>query len=213
MIASNRMKRRTAPRRYIAISARVRNVKPLWSRLGTVAGIALSGLDMWTNQLLGLSLFGTMPGHGPDSAQLRRRRPRPSPSPDPRPDGVLTFDRLSSVFLSGTRHDEDEPVHLKLKDPALPIRDNLPLYAEPAQRYCPAEVFEVVTSAKEPPRLLINAANCVHCKTCDIKDPAQGNIDWVPPEGGRQAGLRQHVTSGRKCLYCPAGREEGIWRQ
>jgi electron-transferring-flavoprotein dehydrogenase len=90
---------------------------------------------------------------------------------------------LSSVFLSGTRHDEDEPVHLKLNDPALPIRENLPVYAEPAQRYCPAGVFEVVNGGDGKPKFIINAANCVHCKTCDIKDPAQ-NIIWVTPQGG-----------------------------
>ena len=101
----------------------------------------------------------------------------------PKPDGVVSFDRLSSVFLSGTRHGEDEPVHLKLKDSETPIRDNLPKYAEPAQRYCPAGVFEVVENAGAKPRFVINAANCVHCKTSDIKDPAQ-NIVWVPPEGG-----------------------------
>jgi electron-transferring-flavoprotein dehydrogenase len=100
-----------------------------------------------------------------------------------KPDGVITFDILSSVFLSGTRHDEDEPVHLKLKEPTLPIRENFPVYAEPAQRYCPAGVFEVVASGANEPQFVINAANCVHCKTCDIKDPAQ-NITWVPPEGG-----------------------------
>ena len=161
---------------------RVRNVKPLWSRLGTVLGVALAAFDMWTNQLLGLSIFGTMKGKGPDFAQLVPAA-KAKPIAYGKPDGAVTFDRLSSVFLSGTRHDEDEPVHLKLKDPAVPIRDNLPKYAEPAQRYCPAAVFEVVESAQGGPRFVINAANCVHCKTCDIKDPAQ-NIVWVPPEGG-----------------------------
>jgi electron-transferring-flavoprotein dehydrogenase len=100
----------------------------------------------------------------------------------PKPDGVLSFDILSSVFLSGTNHDENEPVHLVLTDPAIPIDRNLPLFAEPAQRYCPAQVYEVVQEG-ENVRFQINAQNCVHCKTCDIKDPAQ-NITWVPPEGG-----------------------------
>ncbi len=161
---------------------RVRNVKPLWSRYGTALGVPLGALDMWTNQLFGFSPFGTLKSKGPDYAQL-------VPAKDakaiayPRPDGVVSFDKLSSVFLSGTRHDEDEPIHLKLKDSSLPIGENLPVYAEPAQRYCPAGVFEVVTGAEGAPRFVINAANCVHCKTCDIKDPAQ-NITWTTPEGG-----------------------------
>jgi ferredoxin-like protein FixX len=161
---------------------RVRNVKPLWSRLGTIVGVALGGFDMWTNQLFGLSLFGTLRPKGPDYAQLLPAA-KVKPISYEKPDGVITFDLLSSVFLSGTRHDEDEPIHLKLKDSALPIRNNLAVYAEPAQRYCPAGVFEVVASGTNEPRFVINAANCVHCKTCDIKDPAQ-NITWVPPEGG-----------------------------
>jgi electron-transferring-flavoprotein dehydrogenase len=161
---------------------RVKNVKPLWSRCGTVLGIPLGGLDMWISQVFGASAFGTLAGKGPDYAQLVPAK-NVKPIIYPKPDGVVSFDKLSSVFLSGTRHDEDEPIHLKLKDPALPIRENLPVYAEPAQRYCPAGVFEVVTSDNGSPRFVINAANCVHCKTCDIKDPAQ-NIVWVPPEGG-----------------------------
>ncbi|HYM17360.1 MAG TPA: electron transfer flavoprotein-ubiquinone oxidoreductase [Micropepsaceae bacterium] len=159
---------------------RVRNVKPLWSRFGTLLGVPLSGFDMWANQLLGFSPFGTLRNMTPDFAQLQLAA-RATPIAYPRPDGVVSFDKLSSVFLSGTRHDEDEPVHLKLTDPALPIATNLPVYAEPAQRYCPAGVFEVVHGNQ--PRFVINASNCVHCKTCDIKDPAQ-NITWVPPEGG-----------------------------
>ena len=100
----------------------------------------------------------------------------------PRPDGRLTFDRLSSVFLSGTNHAEDQPIHLRLRDPAIPISVNLPEYGEPAQRYCPAGVYEVIEESSGP-RFQINAQNCVHCKTCDIKDPSQ-NITWVTPEGG-----------------------------
>ncbi|MEJ0025460.1 MAG: electron transfer flavoprotein-ubiquinone oxidoreductase [Rhizomicrobium sp.] len=160
---------------------RVRNFKPLWSKLGTLAALPFMALDLWTNQLFGLSLFGTL-GHGkPDYATLK-------PAAEsrkivyPRPDGVISFDKLSSVFLSNTNHEEDQPVHLKLTDPAIPIRDNLPRYDEPAQRYCPAGVYEVVQEAAGP-RFQINAQNCVHCKTCDIKDPAQ-NINWVTPEGG-----------------------------
>ncbi len=160
----------------------VRNVKPLWSRYGTSLGVTLGGIDMWANQILGFSPFGTMLTKGPDFAQLLPAA-KAKPISYEKPDGVITFDILSSVFLSGTGHDEDEPVHLKLKEPALPIRENLPVYAEPAQRYCPAGVFEVVASGENEPQFVINAANCVHCKTCDIKDPAQ-NITWVPPEGG-----------------------------
>jgi electron-transferring-flavoprotein dehydrogenase len=161
---------------------RVRNVKPLWSRYGTALGVPLGALDMWSNQFFGFNLFGTLRAKGPDYAQTIAARDA-KPIAYPKPDSVVSFDRLSSVFLSGTRHDEDEPVHLKLKDSALPLALNLPVYAEPAQRYCPAGVFEVVSSDDSGPRFVINAANCVHCKTCDIKDPAQ-NIVWVPPEGG-----------------------------
>jgi electron-transferring-flavoprotein dehydrogenase len=162
--------------------SRVRNVKPLWSRYGTALGVPLGALDMWSSQLFGFHPFGTLKAPGPDYARLIPAR-NAKPIAYPVPDGVVSFDRLSSVFLSGTRHDEDEPVHLKLKDSRLPIQSNLPVYAEPAQRYCPAGVFEVLTSGDDSPRFVINAANCVHCKTCDIKDPAQ-NIVWVPPEGG-----------------------------
>ena len=159
----------------------VRNAKPLWSRLGSLLALPFIGLDMWTNQLFGFSLFGTL-GHGePDFASL-------SPAAGsvkiayPKPDGILTFDRASSVFLSGTNHEEDQPVHLRLRDPAIPISVNLPEYGEPAQRYCPAGVYEVIEESTGP-RFQINAQNCVHCKTCDIKDPAQ-NINWTTPEGG-----------------------------
>jgi electron-transferring-flavoprotein dehydrogenase len=158
----------------------VRNVKPLWSRFGTRLGIGLGGLDMWA-QRLGISPFGTL-GHGkPDHACLEPAA-KSRKIAYPKPDGVLTFDRLSSVFLSNTNHEEDQPVHLVLSDPSVPVRVNLPLYDEPAQRYCPAAVYEVI-GEREAAEFVINAQNCVHCKTCDIKDPAQ-NITWVPPEGG-----------------------------
>jgi len=160
---------------------RVRNVKPLWSRFGTLPGVALGGIDMWSNQLFGFSLFGTLSHGKPDSACLKRAEDSRR-IVYPRPDGVITFDRPSSVFLSGTNHEEDQPVHLRLTDPSLPVRVNLPEYDEPAQRYCPAGVYEIVEQAGET-RFQINAANCVHCKTCDIKDPSR-NINWVPPEGG-----------------------------
>ena len=164
---------------------KVRNVKPLWSKFGSYLGIALGGLDMWTNELFGFSVFGTL-GHGkPDFATLKPIA-AVKPIVYPRPDGKLSFDKLSSVFLSSTNHEEDQPVHLKLADPSIPVAHNLPLYGEPARLYCPAGVYEIVygnEAAKTDPRFVINAQNCVHCKTCDIKDPAQ-NITWVVPEGG-----------------------------
>jgi electron-transferring-flavoprotein dehydrogenase len=159
---------------------KVRNVKPLWSRLGTRLGVVLGGVDMWLNTLFPF-LRHTLKHAKPDYASLHKAAAS-QPSDYPKPDGVLTFDILSSVFLSGTNHGEDQPVHLKLADPTLPIARNLPDYAEPAQRYCPAQVYEVVEEGANV-RFQINAQNCVHCKTCDVKDPAQ-NIDWVPPEGG-----------------------------
>jgi electron-transferring-flavoprotein dehydrogenase len=157
-----------------------RNAKPLWSRLGTFAGIAAAGADLWANAL-GLSLFGTLRHGKPDHATLRpaaTTRPRPPV----RPDGVTTYDRLSSVFVSGTRHEEDQPVHLRVRDLALHKVSEHDVYGGPSTRYCPAAVYEWVEDAGGV-RYQINAANCVHCKTCDIKDPNQ-NIDWVPPEGG-----------------------------
>ena len=164
---------------------RVRNVKPLWSKFGTIAGVMLGGLDMWTNELFGFSLFGTLHHGKPDHATLKPLS-QVKPIAYPKPDGVLSFDKLSSVFISNTNHEENQPVHLRLKDPAAPVRDNLPMFGEPARLYCPAGVYEVVyddEAAKKDPRFVINAQNCVHCKTCDIKDPAQ-NITWTTPEGG-----------------------------
>ncbi|MFL5128356.1 MAG: electron transfer flavoprotein-ubiquinone oxidoreductase [Microvirga sp.] len=164
---------------------RVRNVKPLWSRLGTLAGVSLGGLDMWLAELFGWSPFGTMRHGKPDHATLKPLV-EVEPIVYPKPDGVLTFDRLSSVFLSNTNHEEDQPSHLVLADPSIPIRENLPRFGEPARLYCPAGVYEVVYADPErrtDPKFVINAQNCVHCKTCDIKDPNQ-NINWVTPEGG-----------------------------
>jgi electron-transferring-flavoprotein dehydrogenase len=159
---------------------KVRNAKPLWSRFGTDLGIALGGLDMWTNTL-GFSFFGTL-GHGkPDYAALRPAAEY-APAPYPKPDGKLTFDRLSSVFLSNTNHEEDQPPHLKVRDPALQKTSEHDRYGGPSARYCPAGVYEWIEEGGTS-RYVINAQNCVHCKTCDIKDPNQ-NIDWVPPEGG-----------------------------
>jgi electron-transferring-flavoprotein dehydrogenase len=159
---------------------RVRNAKPLWSKFGTTLGIALGGLDMWTNTL-GFSLFGTVAHGKPDYASLKPAS-QCTPIAYPKPDGKLTFDRLSSVFLSNTNHEEDQPPHLKVKDMDLQKRSEHDLFAGPSARYCPAGVYEWIEEAGNP-KFVINAQNCVHCKTCDIKDPNQ-NITWVPPEGG-----------------------------
>jgi electron-transferring-flavoprotein dehydrogenase len=159
----------------------VRNAKPLLSRFGTVLGTVLSGADMWLNTL-SMALSPTLRHGKPDYAALKPAREF-KPIDYPKPDGKLTFDIPSSLFLSGTNHEEDQPVHLTLADPKVPIRDNLPVFDEPAQRYCPAGVYEVLEGEDKKPRFQINAQNCVHCKTCDIKDPAQ-NINWVTPEGG-----------------------------
>ncbi len=158
---------------------RVRNAKPMWSKLGTMLGIALGGLDMWTNTL-GFSLFGTLSHGKPDYAALKPAA-ECTPIAYPRPDGKLTFDRLSSVFLSNTNHEEDQPPHLVVKDMALQKSSEHDIYAGPSSRYCPAGVYEWIEEAGAP-KFVINAQNCVHCKTCDIKDPNQ-NITWVPPEG------------------------------
>jgi electron-transferring-flavoprotein dehydrogenase len=161
---------------------RVRNVKPLWSRFGTVLGAALGGLDMWVNTIRPSGGLGITLRHGkPDSDTLRPAADCPLKT-YPKPDGKLTFDRLTSVSFSGTNHEEDQPVHLRLADPDVPIRVNLPEFGEPAQRYCPAGVYEVIGEGAKA-RFQINTQNCVHCKTCDIKDPAR-NITWTCPEGG-----------------------------
>ncbi|GGE09329.1 electron-transferring-flavoprotein dehydrogenase [Gemmobacter megaterium] len=159
----------------------VRNMKPLWSKLGLAAALPLGGFDMWTNALTGLSLFGTLK-HGKTDAASTGKAKDFKPIDYPRPDGVLSFDRLTNVAFSFTNHEESQPAHLKLKDPSIPIAVNLPEYAEPAQRYCPAGVYEVIGEGAEA-RFQINFQNCVHCKTCDIKDPSQ-NINWTTPQGG-----------------------------
>jgi electron-transferring-flavoprotein dehydrogenase len=169
---------------------KVRNVKPLWSKFGTVIGVALGGLDMWTNQLFGFSIFGTLK-HDKNDAQSLEPAAKHKKIDYPKPDGVLTFDRLSSVFLSNTNHDENEPIHLQVRDMQLQTTSEHDVFAGPSTRYCPAGVYEWVdkdgNSAADPSakdvRFVINAQNCVHCKTCDIKDPNQ-NINWVPPQGG-----------------------------
>jgi electron-transferring-flavoprotein dehydrogenase len=163
---------------------RVRNAKPMLSRFGTFWGGVIGMFDMWTTTLLGgVSFFGTLK-HGKSDSAATEKAAKHKPIAYPKPDGVLTFDKLSSVYLSNTNHEEDQPSHLTLEDPTIPIRVNLPEYAEPATRYCPAGVYEVLfDEAGNSPRFQINAQNCVHCKTCDIKDPSQ-NINWVTPEGG-----------------------------
>ncbi len=159
---------------------KVRNVKPMWSKWGLFPSLALGGLDMWTNTL-GFSLFGTL-RHRINDARATGEAKDYKPIDYPRPDGVLSFDRLTNVSFSFTNHEESQPAHLKLKDPAIPIAVNLPKFAEPAQRYCPAGVYEVVEKDGKP-EFVINFQNCVHCKTCDIKDPSQ-NIVWTTPQGG-----------------------------
>jgi electron-transferring-flavoprotein dehydrogenase len=181
---------------------RVRNVKPLWSRFGTFIGVGLGGFDMWFNTLFGFSLFGTLK-HGKTDAASLEPAAQHQPIAYPKPDGVLTFDRLSSVFLSNTNHEEDQPVHLQVKDMELQKRSEFEVFSGPSTRYCPAGVYEWVDAdgnslaggpgasdkggenkeGRHGARFVINAQNCVHCKTCDIKDPNQ-NINWVPPQGG-----------------------------
>ncbi len=160
---------------------RVRNVKPLWSKFGLLASLMAGGADMWANTF-GLTVIGTL-RHGKSDAAATGKAKDFAPIDYPRPDGVLSFDRLTNVAFSFTNHEESQPAHLKLRDASTPIKVNLPEYAEPAQRYCPAGVYEVVSEAGKDPRFVINFQNCVHCKTCDIKDPSQ-NINWTTPQGG-----------------------------
>jgi electron-transferring-flavoprotein dehydrogenase len=156
-----------------------RNFSPGIAKLGTLLGGALAFVEQ--NVLRDRAPW-TLRNRTPDHARLRDAAATDAP-PYPKPDGVVSFDRARSVFLSSTAHEDDQPIHLKLADPTVPIAVNLPWFDEPAQRYCPAGVYEVVADSDGAPRFQINATNCVHCKTCDIKDPAQ-NITWVPPEGG-----------------------------
>jgi len=161
---------------------RVRNVKPLWSKYGLMVSLVLGGFDMWTNNLFGISILGTLK-HGKSDAAATGLAVDYKPIDYPKPDGTLSFDRLTNVSFSMTNHEEGQPVHLQLKDASVPISVNLPKFAEPAQRYCPAGVYEVVREVGKEPRFVINFQNCVHCKTCDIKDPSQ-NINWTVPQGG-----------------------------
>ncbi|MEM9287974.1 MAG: electron transfer flavoprotein-ubiquinone oxidoreductase [Pseudomonadota bacterium] len=162
----------------------VRNARPSLSKFGIALGTIYTGIDLWLNNLgLGFLVPWTF-GHPHTDHESIEKKADHKPIAYPKPDGELTFDKLSSVFLSNTNHEEDQPAHLKLKDDAVPIEHNLALYDEPAQRYCPAGVYEVIREDDgSNPRFQINAQNCVHCKTCDIKDPTQ-NIVWTVPEGG-----------------------------
>ncbi|HMJ93489.1 MAG TPA: electron transfer flavoprotein-ubiquinone oxidoreductase [Allosphingosinicella sp.] len=158
----------------------VKNAEPLVAKYGGVAGTILAGTDMWM-RVLKIGLPFTMRHHRDNESLWRKDIVKPIAYP--KPDNKISFDRLTSVFLSNTNHEEDQPIHLTLKDPDVPIEVNLALYDAPEQRYCPAGVYEIVGAEEGRPRLQINAQNCVHCKTCDIKDPTQ-NINWVVPEGG-----------------------------
>jgi electron-transferring-flavoprotein dehydrogenase len=160
---------------------KVRNVKPMWSKWGLAASLALGGVDMHLQEKLGLSIFGTL-RHGKSDAAATGKAADFKKIDYPKPDGTLSFDRLTNVSFSFTNHEEEQPCHLQLKDPSVPINVNLALYDEPAQRYCPAGVYEVL-EGEDGPRFQINFQNCVHCKTCDIKDPSQ-NINWTTPQGG-----------------------------
>lgn len=163
---------------------KVRNAKPLWSKYGTLLGaLGLTGLDLsLSTRLGGWSPFGTL-AHGKTDAESTEPAAKHKPIDYPKPDGVLTFDKLTNVSFSATNHEEDQPAHLRLTDASVPVSVNLAQFAGPSQRYCPAGVYEFVTEGTADPVFQINAQNCVHCKTCDIKDPAQ-NITWTTPEGG-----------------------------
>ncbi len=160
---------------------KVRNVKPLWSKYGLVASLGIGGMDMWTNTL-GFSIIGTM-GHGKNDADATEDASKHTKIDYPKPDGTLSFDRLTNVSFSFTNHEESQPAHLQLTDPSIPVDVNLPKYAGPSARYCPAGVYEFVEEEGKDTRFVINFQNCVHCKTCDIKDPSQ-NITWTVPQGG-----------------------------
>ncbi len=159
----------------------VRNVAPLNGRFGALGGLVLGGFDMWFQTIFKFSLFGTLKHGKSDAAATGKAADWPKID-YPKPDGKLSFDRLTNVSFSFTNHEENQPCHLKLEDPEIPIRVNLPAYDKPAQRYCPAGVYEVLKDG-EAPTFVINFQNCVHCKTCDIKDPSQ-NITWTVPQGG-----------------------------
>lgn len=161
---------------------KVKNVKPLWSRYGLYGSLAIGAVDMWCSTLFGGSPLGTLK-HGKSDAESTESASKHQEIEYPKPDGKISFDRLTNVSYSGTNHEEGQPVHLHLTDPTIPISVNLPNYSEPAQRYCPAGVYEVLENNDGSKEFKINYQNCVHCKTCDIKDPSQ-NINWCTPQGG-----------------------------
>ncbi|GAA6150215.1 electron transfer flavoprotein-ubiquinone oxidoreductase [Pseudooceanicola nitratireducens] len=161
---------------------KVRNVAPLNSKLGPLGGLLIGGFDMWFQTIFRFSLFGTLK-HGKTDAEATELASKHKPIDYPKPDGKLSFDRLTNVSFSMTNHEESQPAHLTLKDRGEPVMNNLPNYAGLASRYCPAGVYEFVEEEDKFPRFVINFQNCVHCKTCDIKDPAQ-NIVWTTPQGG-----------------------------
>ena len=160
---------------------KVRNVAPLNARFGPLGGLMLGGFDMWFQTLFKFSLFGSLK-HGKSDAESTESASKHKEIKYPKPDGSISFDRLTNVSFSMTNHEENQPCHLQLDNPEIPISVNLPQFSEPAQRYCPAGVYEVI-KAEEEERFVINFQNCVHCKTCDIKDPSQ-NINWMTPQGG-----------------------------
>jgi len=160
---------------------KVRNVAPLNGRFGPLAGLLIGGFDMWFQSIFRFSMFGTLK-HGKSDAQSTEKAKDHKEISYPKPDGILSFDRLTNVSFSMTNHEEAQPSHLRLSDNSIPINVNLPIYSEPAQRYCPAGVYEVVEEDNEN-RFVVNFQNCVHCKTCDIKDPSE-NITWATPQGG-----------------------------
>jgi electron-transferring-flavoprotein dehydrogenase len=160
---------------------KVRNVKPLWSKFGLITSLVVGGFDMWCNTL-GFSLLGTLK-HGKNDADSTEEARKHKPIDYPKPDGKLSFDRLTNVAYSFTNHEESQPAHLHLMDPSVPVGVNLEKYAGPSARYCPAGVYEFVEEAGKDTKFVINFQNCVHCKTCDIKDPSQ-NINWTTPQGG-----------------------------
>ncbi|MDV7144660.1 electron transfer flavoprotein-ubiquinone oxidoreductase [Tropicimonas sp. TH_r6] len=160
----------------------VRNVKPLWSKFGLMGGLTLGGLDMWLGSMTGWNPFGTMK-HGKTDAKSTKDSRECRPIDYPKPDGKLSFDRLTNVSFAMTNHEESQPCHLKLADEGLALTEDLGRYAGISGRYCPAGVYEFVEEEGADPRFVVNFANCVHCKTCDIKDPAQ-NITWTVPQGG-----------------------------
>jgi electron-transferring-flavoprotein dehydrogenase len=161
---------------------KVRNVKPLWSKLGLLPSLALGGFDMWCNTIFGASLFGTVKHGKTDAASTGKASDYPMID-YPKPDGVLSFDRLTNVSFAATNHEESQPSHLKLADPAVAISTDLKVFGGPAARYCPAGVYEYLAKEGQEPTFVVNFQNCVHCKTCDIKEPSQ-NITWTVPQGG-----------------------------